>query len=322
MTTRRRFLLTLGASLLSAKTLWAMPADAPPAPGAADVVRQYLAFHATHEWTKAYVLLSPDTQQMLPLSEFAETKHFPADPAADGMTPTLAAVSAMFIDAGDTLGYTFQVAGLSPDDPHTVLVSAQPRSTGPADAAKSLLLRVVTISDPKVGNAPRIAMMATLERTSPVEFVHAREAARQTSSLSNLKQISLGIIVYAQEHQEALPHANDWVDAITPYLNHKDKSPAENARIIASLFRDPSAPAGQTWCYAFNSHLSGLKLKSIGNPASTVMLFETTKNVKNTSDTGQSIPRPSWHSGGTEYAFADGHVRWLPDKDRPDFGVG
>ncbi len=65
-----------------------------------------------------------------------------------------------------------------------------------------------------------------------------------------------------------------------------------------------------------------MKLKDIDNPAATVLLFETATNAKNAADTGDSIPRPGWHSGGTDYAFADGHVKWFHDKDRPSFGIG
>ncbi len=207
MTTRRRFLLTLGAGLLSAKTLWAMPGDAPPALGAVDVVRQYLAFRATHEWTKAYALLSPDTQRMMPQSEFAKTNYVFTKSETDGMPPSLVAVIAIFLNGRDTLGYTYQVVGLSPKDPHTVLVSAQPRSTGPADPAKPIVLCVVTIPDPKAGNALRIDPMASYERTDPVASARARERAQQAVSVSNLRQISLGVTMYAQDHQHTFPHA-------------------------------------------------------------------------------------------------------------------
>ena len=36
-------------------------------------------------------------------------------------------------------------------------------------------------------------------------FARAREKARQTSCLNNVKQISLGILMYAQDYDEKLP---------------------------------------------------------------------------------------------------------------------
>ncbi len=52
-------------------------------------------------------------------------------------------------------------------------------------------------------------------------FSRARENARRSSCQSNLKQISLGLLQYAQDYDERLPlntsPTRDWVHLINPY---------------------------------------------------------------------------------------------------------
>lgn len=316
MATRRSFLASLGMGLFSAAAVWADPpriVSAPvPASDAVDTVRQYLTFHATNEWTKAYALLSPNTQKMFSVEQFAQVNALPASPTAEGAPPILIAIGSVFANTGGTAGYTYQVIGIAPEDPHTVLVSAQPPQAGLGKAAPPLLLRIVTVPDPQTGTL-RIEMGPSLLKTAPVEFARAREMARQTASLSNLKQISLAVIQYTQDHHEHYPPAAKWVDAITPYLVGTSETQARKQQILMSLFHDPSAPDSQKWSYAFNSNLSGLSLAHVDSPQITVLLFESNAGVKNAYDTGESIPRPGRHNGGTDYALADGHCKWYPD---------
>ncbi len=323
MATRRSFLAMLGMGLFSASAAWADPprvVSAPvPASDAVDIVRQYLTFHATNEWTQAYALLSRTTQKMFSVEQFAQITPNPVGSSADNTPPIFIAVAPLFANTRGMVGYTYQVVGIAPEDPHTVLVSAQPQSTEQTGPTKPLLLRIVTAPDPQTG-ASRIEMEPSLLRTAPIEFAKARENARQAASLSNLRQISLAMIMYAQDHNEHFPPAANWVDAVTPYLTvdlHTHTvnlhTQEERQRIISSLFHDPSAPDSQKWSYAFNSNLSGLSLAHVDKPATTVLLFESSAGVKNASDTGESIPHPGRHSGGTDYALADGHCKWYHD---------
>ncbi len=50
-----------------------------------------------------------------------------------------------------------------------------------------------------------IAIIAILAAILFPVFARAREKARQTSCLSNLKQLSLGVLMYAQDYDERLP---------------------------------------------------------------------------------------------------------------------
>ena len=72
-----------------------------------------------------------------------------------------------------------------------------------------------------------IAIIAILASILFPVFARARESARRTSCLSNLKQIGLGIIQYTQDYDETMPMANwggnagdgfYWMDAVQPYV--------------------------------------------------------------------------------------------------------
>ena len=58
-----------------------------------------------------------------------------------------------------------------------------------------------------------IAIIAILAAILFPVFAQAREKARQTSCTSNLKQLGLGISMYAQDYDEMFPRGNQDVDA-------------------------------------------------------------------------------------------------------------
>ena len=55
-----------------------------------------------------------------------------------------------------------------------------------------------------------IAIIAILAAILFPVFAQAREKARQTSCLSNMKQLALGITMYVQDYDETYPKANFW----------------------------------------------------------------------------------------------------------------
>src|SRR5262245_13514748 len=48
-------------------------------------------------------------------------------------------------------------------------------------------------------------------------FMQAREKARQTSCLSNVKQMSLGVLMYAQDYDEMFPPSEGWMENVVGY---------------------------------------------------------------------------------------------------------
>ena len=78
-----------------------------------------------------------------------------------------------------------------------------------------------------------IAIIAILAAILFPVFAQAREKARQTSCLSNIKQWSLGIMMYAQDYDERLPitmepdaHGGSivqhiWFSGLNPYIKNE-----------------------------------------------------------------------------------------------------
>jgi prepilin-type N-terminal cleavage/methylation domain-containing protein/prepilin-type processing-associated H-X9-DG protein len=73
-----------------------------------------------------------------------------------------------------------------------------------------------------------IAIIAILAAILFPVFAQAREKARQATCISNLKQLGLGINMYAQDYDEALPYNYNytpdlkyawwWQDSVRPYI--------------------------------------------------------------------------------------------------------
>jgi prepilin-type processing-associated H-X9-DG protein len=314
MNTRRSFLVGFGAGLIlvmgGAFAQMGKAAVSPP-----DAVRTYLAARARRDLAGQYALFSTTTQSQIPFAQFdtafASDKAPLSHAAEDGMSPLLTCVSVFFIDAHGLSGYQFTVVGPDPADPQVVLVHAQPPRVS---LNKAFLLKIVT-SD--TGSGPQLQMEPSYQRTSAHDAAEMEEHAKGLASISNLRQIGLAMILYAEAHDDYLPPARTWADALLllPYW----KSPTDSNFHPIELFRDPSAPAGQPWNYAFNRNLAGVRLSDIKDPAATVMLFESTSGVKNATDTGQSLPHPGRHSGGSYYVFADGRAKWFADGTKLSF---
>jgi prepilin-type processing-associated H-X9-DG protein len=111
----------------------------------------------------------------------------------------------------------------------------------------------------------------------------AREKARQASCLSNLKQIGLGVIMYAADNDEVLPPD---LAAPQPYIHNPQ------------VYRCPSAEAGaaEVGFHSDYEYLgAGLGQSRIERPAETVLVVDNAAR----------------HSGGVNITFADGHARYL-----------
>lgn len=128
-------------------------------------------------------------------------------------------------------------------------------------------------------------------------FERAREKAQQTSCMSNLKQLGLAFLMYAQDWDEKLP-GKDWVAATQPYL--------KNTQVLICPGR-PEVKVG----YVYNEAVMGVSLKKIGNPAETVLVFEGEPVDGKDFGGVERIAEGGYHNGGLNILFADGHVKWL-----------
>lgn len=151
-------------------------------------------------------------------------------------------------------------------------------------------------------------------------FAQARENARRTSCLSNLKQIAAAMQMYVQDNDQSyppvLPMADDDGSNGWSWELHKVANSEE-------IFQCPSekndALQGFT-DYWMNSKLLSLKEAEVSFPAVTVLCGDGDGDpagyVKPSTDPqyGDWEPTAEYarrHLGGANYAFADGHAKWL-----------
>lgn len=171
-----------------------------------------------------------------------------------------------------------------------------------------------------------IAIIAILAAILFPVFAKAREKARQTSCLSNMKQLGLAALMYVQDYDERLmQHRCTGIEAggtigacyfesIAPYIKN------------TQLFSCPSWQTSSRTCasvrprdYGVNIALNPagpISLGKIQAPAQTVLFGETTCNIGYcTSQRRCTCPtdgrlRRNAHNDGLNITHCDGHAKW------------
>jgi len=194
-----------------------------------------------------------------------------------------------------------------------------------------------------------IAIIAILAAILFPVFAKAREKARQTSCLSNCKQLGMSFMMYVQDYDErynywntdlgdASASAQPWWVVIQPYT--------KNAQIYV-------CPSVTSWGpfvgyhnsasvpffpgYGMNPNIQyvagGLALSAIRAPASLVVLADSCHpmgenwrmawpkapggwNTTPSKCTAALTMNPDYanHNNGNNYVMADGHAKWLEAK--------
>jgi prepilin-type N-terminal cleavage/methylation domain-containing protein/prepilin-type processing-associated H-X9-DG protein len=194
-----------------------------------------------------------------------------------------------------------------------------------------------------------IAIIAILASILFPVFARARENARRSSCMSNLKQIGLGLMQYTQDYDENMVLIRQdvtnscsapWGELIQPYLKSKQifDCPSNTTATVVScsnpnarIFADYQANGG-TWgpraantgfgydrpmdqadCVSATTTFRPTKLSQIAETARSIVVVEYkgTGNATNISSTssGGGSFDPTNHLGTTNYLFADGHVK-------------
>jgi prepilin-type N-terminal cleavage/methylation domain-containing protein/prepilin-type processing-associated H-X9-DG protein len=139
-----------------------------------------------------------------------------------------------------------------------------------------------------------IAIIAILAAILFPVFARAREKARQTTCLNNQKQIATVILMYAQDHEEMLPGAeNIWT------VTSIDKG----------VLMCPTANRTATNSYIYNIGLSEKSLGDFPNPSTTVVLADGESAAGLLPNIGYDNTQISTrHSGYAIGSFLDGHA--------------
>ncbi|MFW5867532.1 MAG: prepilin-type N-terminal cleavage/methylation domain-containing protein, partial [Armatimonadota bacterium] len=185
-----------------------------------------------------------------------------------------------------------------------------------------------------------IAIIAILAAILFPVFARAREKARQTSCLSNCKQMGLAATMYAQDYDDKFTfyatYVNDpdtprpvtggtgtmrWWDCLYPYVMNKQ------------IFYCPSMR--KTFGYGWNIRMGyignhptrtgemyeGVSQTDVAYPAETVLIADSdwtrsTNDYRGSNASMLSVPyhvsrfTPQRHNGGPNFVLVDGHAKW------------
>jgi len=185
-----------------------------------------------------------------------------------------------------------------------------------------------------------IAIIAILAAILFPVFARARENARRSSCQSNLKQIGLGILQYAQDYDETLPYSRNiavpWQLAIQPYVKSTQlmKCPSNSSEdllgntdtlkisanyvaIGGSIMTDPNASWGGTVAMPWLNGVSTVSPGNLAKLATPATTIDVTERDYPTHDSPELIVEDNKdftftnHLGTSNFLFCDGHVKSL-----------
>ncbi|MCX7599116.1 MAG: prepilin-type N-terminal cleavage/methylation domain-containing protein [Armatimonadetes bacterium] len=185
-----------------------------------------------------------------------------------------------------------------------------------------------------------IAIISILASILMPVFSRARAKGRQAACISNVKQIVLANLMYAEDYDEAIPRGQldlttQWYQAIYPYTR--------NYQILYCPDRKDSGPG-----YAMNYRASGMSLGRVWDAARKVLIADVPpEGIRVQVGSGADWPRspnstnpdcwwatdpgndiclapqdtsfsanglPERHNDGTVFGFFDGHVKWYRER--------
>jgi prepilin-type N-terminal cleavage/methylation domain-containing protein/prepilin-type processing-associated H-X9-DG protein len=183
-----------------------------------------------------------------------------------------------------------------------------------------------------------IAIIAILAAILFPVFAKAREKARQTSCLSNLKQLSTASLMYVQDYDETfmMAYSSDYLhcwDATLSASTWKEIGPGtidaymKNGQIrTCPSFKDPNSDPDRKFTgYGYNLELGddtgGKSLASVSNPSGKVMFADcgiwNTFNAPPATTGNNTLSPLAWggryvhfrHNGTANVSFVDGHAK-------------
>jgi len=167
-------------------------------------------------------------------------------------------------------------------------------------------------------------------------FQRQRPEPNRNGCQQNIRQIGLAIKQYLGDHGESFPTVANggpeygWAGVALPYLRNANLFQCPNEEAYTSDGAIPIAPFFTD--YFYNARLSGEKESALQYIASTIMLGDAIPGDARRHSTGGSNRAPNGtanlvdsgrrpvgaatrHLDGANYAFADGHVKWLKGSD-------
>jgi len=180
-----------------------------------------------------------------------------------------------------------------------------------------------------------IAIIAILAAILFPVFARARENARKSTCQSNLKQMATAALQYAQDYDETMVRVNiflggstyyGWVWLLQPYVKNTQIFTCPSKPSAKWDGNNPSQYSGHGYAfYGINNNadggpsLSARPLAMIPNPADIAMFGDSSSGNYYVMDWDDATSNDNGHvsearhSEGANFAFADGHVKWMKD---------
>jgi prepilin-type N-terminal cleavage/methylation domain-containing protein len=175
-----------------------------------------------------------------------------------------------------------------------------------------------------------IAIIAILASILFPVFGRARENARRTSCLSNLKQMGLGIMQYTQDYDETYPlrqygtmpgglgYVYSWRRTTFPYTKsaqiYSCPSNPSNATTADDSYPPSLTTLGITAPIFYRSYAANASQYNIGG-GTTPMEYFTSKKIAEVPDTARTVLVTESKEGDNNVHFNDGPERFLSATD-------
>ncbi len=163
-----------------------------------------------------------------------------------------------------------------------------------------------------------IAIIAILAAILFPVFAKAREKARQSSCLSNLKQLGLAALQYGQDYDEMFPYHRCYslsplpcyLEEVEPYMKNRQvwECPSAGSYGLISGHRFVHH-------YGFNSNLAADSVGKSQYPAQQVMWAESRYGYTCMHSYYNHTDEIPGHNDGINITFIDGHTKWMKSQE-------
>lgn len=185
-----------------------------------------------------------------------------------------------------------------------------------------------------------IAIIALLAALLLPALSRAKESARSTQCLSQMRQIGLAVRLYADGHDDEFPRSQHsafahgqlpWGRAIAPELGQGDMA---WTNLLTGLYHCPSDPRKGAWSYGQNVYFelnpenddytgspqTWRRVANVPKPSATILQAENSSGASGsmgadhimahfwTSPQDASDVEPRRHRARSNYSFGDGHA--------------
>jgi len=202
-----------------------------------------------------------------------------------------------------------------------------------------------------------IAIIAILAAILFPVFAKAREKARQSACMSNIKQLTNAALMYAQDYDETFCKSVNykpngswlyWFEAIMPYIagGNSAASTQQILRCPSLKSNNNTGAATSMYSYGWNigtvsigtpdgmGYYAGtagepwVRMSMVDTPAEVLLIGDISTPSLSVSSTNiahlmwrSSNTKeyiPALHNDGANYGFVDGHVKWM----KQDYVIG